>query len=485
MTSVLLLSATSVKWTDTSTRQTHWHEASLSNSNDETFTPDAVRLHLLLDSDFEQVDAFPVVRAASVITHRSNIRAMHARFAQQYPFSIVRSPRRKAGVDCFLVHQMNLVASMQQYLQLLESKRASSVIVSVQSVSELYVSAYAQSAQARLLLIRTESGVKHVVGQSGCVLFCRTVSVNPIKPDSIDKIVASLNDTIEHLIGKALLQQADSISAIGFSPEQADQLTTHAKSLAQPLQFDVVQPSLDDVREFFVKQTLNFYKKHKHSQSRKCGHWLLKRRGQIKSKQVRAAAMVSVVVFIGSIVFTQQRNSHTQRETQQLQITRDSLSTELQAMQQAAKQISSRYEEMANVLLSANSLRVVQAPALEQLLKPLSAALQGSVHIKIQELSWVTEDGISQTASRVPFPVENSKPSALLVSLSGRVHGDDTLRIKQDTFRQFVKRLGSSEQIDSVEVMRSPLDSAASQPSGSTQSDSIARFDMSFTLSRS
>jgi len=410
---------------------------------------------------------------------------MHARFAQQYPFSIVRSPRRKAGVDCFLVHHMNLVASMQQYLQLLESKRAGSVIVSVQSVSELYVSAYAQSAQSRLLLIRTESGVKHVVGQSGCVLFCRTVSVNPIKPVCIEKIVASLNDTIEHLIGKALLRQADSITAIGFSPEQAHQLTTHAKYLARPLQFDVVQPSLDDVGEFLVKQTLSFAKKHKHSQSRKCGHWLLKHQGQIKSKQVRAAAMASMVVFIASIVFTQQRNSLTQRETQQLQITRDNLLTEMQAMQQAANKISSRYEEMANVLMSANSLRVVQAPALEQLLKPLSAALQGSVHIKIQELSWVTDDGTSQTASRVLFPGENSKSSSLLVSLSGRVQGDDTLRIKQDTFRQFVKLLGSYEQIDTVEVMRSPLDSAATQPSGSTQTASIARFDMSFTLSRS
>ena len=485
MTTVLLLSSTRAKWTDTTSKQPQWHEESLSELKDQAAVPDAARLHLLLDTNFEQIDAFPMVRADSVIAHRSNIRAMHARLANQYPFAIVRSPQRRTGVDCFLVHHMNLVASMQQYVQLFESKRTPSTIVSVQSVSELYVNAYAKSAQARLLLVCTESGVKHVVGQSACVLFCRTVSVNLSAPFPCEKIVASLNETIEHLISKELLCQFDTITTIGFSQAQVHQLAAHAEPLLKSVQFEVVQPSFDDVREFFVKQTLSFANKHRHSQSRKTGRWLLKHCTRIRSRRIRAAAMVSLLLFVVSVAFTQQRKGEIQHRTQQLQTELDNLSAELTATLGAASEISDRYAEVATVLLDANSLSVVQAPKLEQLLKPLSAALQEYVQITIQELSWVTDDGLTQVASRTRFPVEGTSPSTLLVSLSGLVKGVGTLRLKQDTFRQFVKRLGNYEQIDSIEVMRSPLDSATSHSGGSTQSPSSAQFELSFTLDRS
>ncbi len=486
MTFVLLLSATSAKWIDVSAKDSQWHEVDLS---EEAVVPDSSELHLLLDSDFEQVDAFPIAKSNSAISHRSNLRAMHARFAHQYPFSIVRSHQRKTGVDCFLVHHVNIDVSITRYLQLLESKHPCSVIVSMQSISELYVSAYAKSEHTRLLLIRTESGFKHVVGQSGCVLFCRTVALSKSNPFPVEQIVASLTETIEHLRNKELFRQVDSITAVGISHNQAHQLEAHTETLMQPLQFEVVLPSVEDVQPFLASQATHFAKKHKRSQYRKTGQWLQKNSGRARSRQIRIAALASVVLASAAILISLQHGNKKRVEKEQLQVKLHELSAELAETQQAAETISDQHDEISEILLDLNSLNSVKAPDLEQLLQPLSEALQARSTINIKELSWVAEevaeDGLSQSASRTQFPIDGASPSTLLVSLIGRVQGAGSVRIKQDSFKQFVMQLQNNEHIEALDVVQSPLDSAAPQSIRVTQDQSVARFEVTFTLSRS
>jgi len=485
LTTVLLLSSRRAKWIDTSAKESQWHESDLSDSDESLVFPEAAQIHLLLDSEFEQIDAFPVVKTNAVLSYRSNLRALHTRFVQQFPLSIVRSPRRKTGVDCFLVHQLNMTTAVKRYLQRLEAARLSSVIISIQSISEIYVSVYAESAQTRLLLISTEAGVKHVVGKSGCVVFCRTVLSNSSYSFSCEQIVASLNETIEHLKNTALVCEFNPIATIGISHEQTLQLEACAETLKEPLQFEVFQPSSAEVSQFLAKQTPIFAKRHKHCLFRKTGQWLQKYRARRRDGRLRAAALGSLVLLIASVAIMQQRKNTIQSEKEELQLTLERLSTELAETQKASNELSERHNEVAAILLDVNNLNVVKAPGTEQLLKPLSHALQTHTKINLSELSWITEEKLSQSGSRSFFPVEGSSPSALLVSLGGSVQGVGTIRMKQDTFKQFVQQLKTHDYISAIDVVQSPLDSAVPRSNGGAMARSMARFEISFTFSRS
>lgn len=65
------------------------------------------------------------------------------------------------------------------------------------------------------------------------------------------------------------------------------------------------------------------------------------------------------------------------------------------------------------------------------------------------------------------------------------VHGASSVRIKQDSFKQFVVRLQNNEHVNALDVVQSPLDSAAPQSSDIDLGQSVARFEISFTLGRS
>lgn len=295
----------------------------------------------------------------------------------------------------------------------------------------------------------------------------------------------SLTETIEHLQSKELCRQIDSITAIGISQDHAGQLEAHSETLIQPLHFDVVLQSIDDIRPFIAKQAINFAKLHRRSQLRKSGQWLQKNRERTRSRQFRVAALASLILAVASLIISLQSGNKNRIEKEQLQAKLHDLSAELADTQQASEAISERHAEISEILLDVNSLNVAKALGLERLLQPLSDALQAHSTINIKALSWVTEDGLSQSASRTHFPIEGSSPSTLLVSLSGMVHGASSVRIKQDSFKQFVVRLQNNEHVNALDVVQSPLDSAAPQSSDIDLGQSVARFEISFTLGRS
>jgi len=468
-------------------------------------------VHLVIDSEQTEVDAYPLQPVGSTIGQLSRRKALQKTLVNRFPNAIIRSPAKSTRLDALLVHKVNLTEQCRSWLAYVE--KSSITFCSVTTSAETIASLFAQSDRPYLVISNALGYCNHTFCRSGEALFTRTIE--NIKNVSM---VAGVNETLTHLRTTELVQSAVRVYLIGCSDQQrqgvnelewVDELvrvdkTAPFESAENPAPVDTSRQVesrpfdvLAHIARHALKQTPRTWHSLRRYSSRYVSLTLEKHAKQVRHRRNLQQLAAVAALAVCSIGYSGSKQWHDHQKQSEHVRSMSAISKTIDETRQALIDETPLGLALSTALIDSQALNANMGPDSETLLTTIAGVFTKHRELILQELSWVTIDdadtyeaefnrGVAlQISHRHRVDTENPNLSKLAVNVVGKINATATLRKQQSALDAVVAMLEQHDSIANLIVLEAPLTKVANNDRiGADALDLATGFRIQFQFDR-
>ena len=460
-------------------------------------------VHLVIDSEHTEIDAYPLQPNGSLMHQRSHRKALRRTLIDRFPNAIIQTPKKHTGLDALLVQKVNLSEISRLWLAYVEQSNVTfrSVATSAETVAHLFRG----SDQPYLVLSNVLGYCKHTFCVSGHALFTRTLEYSEML-----SIVDGLKETLSHLRMTELIDTPVRIYLVGLTVQQLKEASGlewvgDIVKCDEPAFSDVSgKHKLNDknVQYGAVIQIAQHVLRQKvlrqHCSIRYVSMLLTKHLKLIKHRctLVQLAALtaltVCTAVYSGLMMFDRHKTRSEYVHA------KAALSLAVDDAKQAVFDENADGVVLSYALFNVEALKSSSGPSPLMLLPMIATVFTEHRELVLQELSWVTVDNtISEDAefytpateritSRNQISIEPKRVSKLLVNVMGNSNSAATLREQQSALGAVIAMLEQYSSISHLVVLEAPLANATNNDRiGADALDLATDFQIQFQVNRS
>ncbi len=456
-------------------------------------------IHLLIDTQAEEISLHPLKRSRSGLQQRINERALRQQLVEAHPNSIIYTP--SVSFDGFIVNRLHMSPALQKFVSKVEAQQL--YVRSYTTVIECAAVTAAKMNRPCIVIMQLFSSCKHIYCVGGHALFTRQLA-----HASLASLKSNLIETIDHLRAADVLQGDFAVLSIGVSEDAlsalADIASVHGTARYEDDDAyqaitksglaitDEVIPIVAMARQ--LSQTSQLTR----NTSQRCVTIPLVQFIRLRTsrkKRVLNTAMVSLLLLSCGVTVSIELDRRQRGKSINLQ--KGELLTDISDIKSHIEAISPAGEQVAQALLAKAALDLNRAESPAALLNLLAKLLSTHRELALSELQWAVidesaSDTIDVQQQNLFSPRFRSSTrslmgdsSVLLVRLDGRLASSLSLRKQQAAVDAIAGELIKHPQITQLIFHNTPLSQAA-QSSRADLGPEIgaAKFSFHFQLNR-
>jgi len=465
-------------------------------------------VHLVIDSEHAECDAYALQPEGTVIHQLSHRKALRQTLIDRFPDAIIRTPTKSTGLDALLVQKLCLSELCRSWLAYVE--KSAVTFCSVATSAETVANLFANNDKPYLVLCNMLGYCKHIFCISGHALFIRT-----LEHTENFSIIGGLEETLSHLRTTELIDSAVRVCLVGLSDQQlagasALEWVDELVYCDEAMPFVVGESQkLDEMAMqhgavFLIAQhVLQHRVLRRHDSNRYVSLVLTKHRKFIDDRRSRMQLAAVSALAACSVVYSVSNHLDMLKRQSDFVQTKAALTLEIENAQQAVLDQSPDGIVLSQALFKAQALKASAGPSPETLLPLIAAVFTEHRELVLQELTWVTIDDaavdniITEKAgfksvvsepvtSRNRISTEHQSVSRLLVTVLGNSNPENTLREQQAVLNAAVAMLNRNVMVHNLVVLEAPLATAANDhPVAADALDLVNSFRFQFQMDQS
>jgi len=458
-------------------------------------------VHLVIDSEHTEIDAYPLQRIGSLMRQFSDAKALRKSLVERFPNAIIRSPAKRAGLEAVMVQKPGLTELHRKWIAYVETSVVT--FCSVATSAEIEANLFENSNQPYLVISNVLGSCKYTLCRSGYALFTRTLEYT----DKLS-VVDGLKETLSHLSTTELINSAVRVYLVGISVQQSKNMGRLELvdkivrcNLAVANGFAKHIGSDDVIRQYaavalIAKNSLKPLLLKQHSARRYVTLPLEK--WSTLARRIRSYARLAAVTALAVCSVAYSGSKHWddhQREYENRQV-KDALSQTVAQTREALLARSPIGFEISKALFDTSSLKTIAGPGPTVVLPIIANVFTEHREVTLQELSWITLDDVAlaetnfafdasqQVSFRKNITLQPATPSKLLVNVVGMSNPQTDLRKQQNEIDSLVAMLEQHSLVNRLKVLEAPLKADYDDRIGTDALDLTNRFRIQFQLAR-
>ena len=479
------------------------HSSNIGAANEFPLCPWSIEkrqpVHLLIDTQAEEITLHPLKRSRSRLQQKINERALRRQLVETHPNSIIYTPT--ASYDGVIVTRLHMSKMLQTVVSTVEDDQL--YVRSYATVIECVAISAARLNRPCIVVVQLFDSCKHIYCVGGHALFTRSLSHS-----SLRSLKGNLTETIDHLRAEDLLESEIIVLSIGVSVEALSALTDVA-SVHSTIRYEDEEAHREISATGFVDSDelisivtmamqLSQAPQLTRNTSHRCVTVPLVQFIHLRARRKRSvlnAAVISVLLLSCGVTVPIELDRRQRAKNINLQ--RNELLAGINTIESKIKNISPAGEQIAQVLLAKVALDLSRAQTPAALLTLLAKLLSTHRELALSELQWavmdvtasesidVQQQSLFSPRFRSSLRSVTGDSSVLFVRLDGRIAARLSLRKQQEAVDAIARELNGDSKITKLVFQTTPLTQAAQ----SSQADEgpeleAAKFSFQFQLNR-